>query len=417
MAITRNNQSEDPSNDGISDYEKLRLEKIKRNEDRMKELGLFRTKDAIAASAKKRKAKKIAQTSPDLPQRRSSRQRKTVVDYSEEQVIPMYEDDEEKAKAEESYSDDESTSNDEEDIEEDDYEVSENEDDEEEEIEEPPKKRSKPNKVPSSTSQSSSKSAAVDIPFICINAKGGLTLEYAKTGRSSCRKCRDKIEKGKPRVGMEAWIVGRNAMTWQHPICMLKNMCCLYEKSNGGKGKCKVSHIPFVKGQLKIGVRSHTATSYYRIEAIEGVLANLVALLRTESGKEDFELKVDGIDGSEKLTSEDRTKIACILETVFQNKETAPESPLLDEPKSEPAVDKASKAKSKTKSQKTKSREQPKVGTKSGAKGKVEWKFGGRKCFGTLIPRMETKTHCYARTHKGNVKTLAKGKDYWSVAE
>ena len=86
MAITRNNQSEDPSNDGISDYEKLRLEKIKRNEDRMKELGLFRTKDAIATSAKKRKAKKISQTSPDLPQRRSSRHRKTVVDYSEEQV-------------------------------------------------------------------------------------------------------------------------------------------------------------------------------------------------------------------------------------------------------------------------------------------------------------------------------------------
>mmetsp|Transcript_4104 Transcript_4104/g.9242 ORF Transcript_4104/g.9242 Transcript_4104/m.9242 type:complete len:139 (-) Transcript_4104:30-446(-) len=57
----------------------------------------------------------------------------------------------------------------------------------------------------------------------------------------------------------------------------------------------------------------------------------------------------------------------------------------------------------------------PKVGVKTGARGRVQWKFGGRTCYGTLLPSKETKTHCYARTHKGNVKTLAKGKDYWSI--
>ena len=30
-----------------------------------------------------------------------------------------------------------------------------------------------------------------------------------------------------------------------------------------------------------------------------------------------------------------------------------------------------------------------------------------------ILPGQETKSHCYARTHKGNTKTLAKGKDYW----
>ena len=37
----------------------------------------------------------------------------------------------------------------------------------------------------------------------------------------------------------------------------------------------------------------------------------------------------------------------------------------------------------------------------------------GTCAFGVLIATRETKTHCYARTHKGNIKTLTKGKDYW----
>ena len=43
----------------------------------------------------------------------------------------------------------------------------------------------------------------------------------------------------------------------------------------------------------------------------------------------------------------------------------------------------------------------------------VAWKFGGRTYYGTLIKSRETKTHCYARTHNGNIKTLTKGKSYW----
>merc|ERR1711990_1226872 len=62
------------------------------------------------------------------------------------------------------------------------------------------------------------------------------------------------------------------------------------------------------------------------------------------------------------------------------------------------------------------SKKQPKPGAKSGAKGAVEWKWGSMLCSGILLPSKETSTHCYAKTHKGNVKTLAKGKAYWWVA-
>merc|ERR1711935_1072450 len=214
----------------------------------------------------------------------------------------------------------------------------------------------RPSRVPSSSSSKSagakpkSKKTAVDTSFDCVNPKGGLTLEYAKTGRSTCRKCKNKIEKGAPRVGMEAWIVGRNCVTWQQPSCLLQNMCCAYEKS--GKGSCKASRVPFEKGQLKIGIRCHTATSYYHIDAIVGVLVNVVSLMRTEVGKEDFKLTIDGIDGHEKLSDNDEKRLESILETVFQTQtprqgiavpeETksstteAAESPVKQEPETKP---------------------------------------------------------------------------------
>ena len=41
---------------------------------------------------------------------------------------------------------------------------------------------------------------------------------------------------------------------------------------------------------------------------------------------------------------------------------------------------------------------------------KVSWKYGGKTYYGTLIPSMETKTHRYARTHNGKIKSLPKNK-------
>ena len=95
MAVTRISKEEDPSSHetGLSDYEKLRLEKIKRNEDRLKELGLSRTNDIFAASGNKTKNKQKAkikkglQISPKLPRRHSPRKRNSGVDYKEDSDI------------------------------------------------------------------------------------------------------------------------------------------------------------------------------------------------------------------------------------------------------------------------------------------------------------------------------------------
>ena len=40
----------------------------------------------------------------------------------------------------------------------------------------------------------------------------------------------------------------------------------------------------------------------------------------------------------------------------------------------------------------------------------VSWKYGKGTYSGTLIPSMETKTHRYARTHNGKIKSLPKKK-------
>lgn len=391
----------------------------------MEKLGLLKSKDALAASVKKRKAKtkKTPQVSPELPHRRSSRKR-NVIDYSHEQVIPMFEDDEEKAKVGGHDSDDIAPSNDDEN--EDDYEEPNDQDncDDGQMAEEPPTKRPRlthSTSVSPSTPKSKTMKTAIDSSFDCVNPKGGLTLEYAKTGRSTCRKCKSKIELGAPRVGMEAWIVGRNAITWQRPKCLLQNMRCLYEKSNGGKGKCKALYVPFVKGQLKIGIRSHTATSYYCMESIGGILSNIVSLMRTEDGSKDFELTIDDIDGHEKLLKEDCDELQSVLKTVFQAQDRREGRLVPQDTKaishSTVSVEQDYQGKVKSNKRDVRKGDQPRTGAKTGTKGRVQWKFGGRSCYGTLIPRMETGTHCFARTHKGNVKTLAKGKDYWSMLE
>jgi len=336
--------------------------------------------------------------------------------------IPMFEDDEEKAKVGGCDGDDFAPSNDDEN--EDDYEASDDEDnyDDVQMAEEPQTKRPRlahSTRDPPSTLKSKTNKTAVDSSFDCVNSKGGLTLEYAKTGRSTCRKCKMKIEMGAPRVGMEAWIVGRNAVTWQRPQCVLQNLCCLY--SSGGKGKCKASNVPFAKGQLKIGIRSHTATSYYCMESIGVILSNIVSLMRTEDGFEDFKLTIDNIDGYEKLLKEDCDKLQFVLKTAFQAQNgqevrLVPEDTKTISP-SMSSVKQDLQGKVKNNKRDALKGDQPRTGVKTGMKGRVQWKFGGRSCYGALIPRMETGTHCYARTHKGNIKTLAKGKDYWSLLE
>ena len=62
-------------------------------------------------------------------------------------------------------------------------------------------------------------------------------------------------------------------------------------------------------------------------------------------------------------------------------------------------------------------RQQPPKGQVSKAKGKVCWRFAGALCFGTLLAAQETTERCFARTHKGNTKTLTKGSASWWMLE
>ena len=66
-----------------------------------------------------------------------------------------------------------------------------------------------------------------------------LTVENAKTGRSRCRKCMVQLEKGEARVGMKAWIMGRNAVTWQHVHCFLQNITV--GVATNSRSRCKFS--------------------------------------------------------------------------------------------------------------------------------------------------------------------------------
>ena len=136
-----------------------------------------------------------------------------------------------------------------------------------------------------------------------------------------------------------------------------------------------------------------------------------------------FELTLDHIKGQENLVKDDRHKLNTLLKNLYENNdEKEGEQPHEVSDESSASSDSHDdeneiiNANTGLKQYNNKKEVQlPQVGTKSRTKGKVVWKFAGHKCYGTLLPAKETKTHCYARTHKGNVKTLAKGKDYWSV--
>jgi len=433
---------------GLSEYEKLRFNKIKRNEDKLKELGLYKFADKKndAKGKKNNKAQVLTKKKQEdnFPQERrlSTRKRKSVIDYREERVIPTYDDEDE----DDVDVDDVDNGNDNEmgdegsDDEEDDYKVTEeNDDDNDEEDNEDtfirvrPKKKTKKNAQTTQKTPTTVSTVTIDDRLRIAIEDGeqtdgdGVTIEFAKTGRSTCRKCMNKIEKGQPRVGMMAWIVGRNAMTWQHPICSLKNIVVGYERSNQKKGRCKATNVVFCKDDLKIGIKCHTAKSYYHLDTVRPVLDRILVSSINDDNRDGFKLTIDRVEGNEKLTEDDNEKLNSLLKNLYEEKkkervvtEGESSSDSNDDDDSNSTANKAVAAAvtynvRHIKQKRHEQQDQPQVGKKSGANGKVEWKWCGQKCYGTLLPSKETKTHCYARTHKGNIKTLAKGKEYWSL--
>jgi len=252
---------------------------------------------------------------------------------------------------------------------------------------------------------------------------GGIVCEAAKTGRATCRRCRVTIDKDKPRVGMQAWIVGRQALTWQCPRCFLGNLLLAHEKSSG-RGRCKASGEAFAAGELKVGARSHTATHFYKVTSV-GALIVAVGALEARHDADAWRttakgLVADSLEGHGALTVQERAAIASLLATAVAKVERgAADSAVQVKEEEDTALGgkstSAVAAKNVLVGCVAAVGSQPKVGTKSGATGRVEWKWGGLVCSGVLLPSQETATHCFARTHKGNTKTLAKGNGYWAI--
>merc|ERR1711871_266876 len=232
-----------------------------------------------------------------------------------------------------------------------------------------------------------------------------LQIENAKTSRSRCRKCMEKIEKGELRVGMKAWIMGRSAMTWNHPKCFAENI--KLDEAANSRTKCKVSNIPFQAGDVRIGLRSHTATSWVSVGVLEKLLSPISEHLPTSSSS------VGALEGfSTKLSDVHQREVVELFQHIHASK--IKEEKVDMELKNAVVVRKGTKKKAQKSGVTAKvKKEQPKIGLKTRTKGNVAWKFGAHICFGVLLASRETKTHCYAKTHKGNIKTLAKGKDYW----
>jgi len=412
----------------LSDYEQLRLDNIHRNEEKLKQLGLLKPiVQSVASRRAKNRIKPKSSSKPPVPSgptRSSTRNKRKIVSYYNHSI------DEDAigsgVRVDDSWrkevSDDESSDYDEpnstmdydhEDTiyESDDDNVNKN------------NKRTRRHRTvhiltPTKTNQNPPHNTNT-------TATGGIFCEYAKSSRSTCRKCRIKIEKNTPRVGMQAWIVGRQALTWQCPSCFLANLTCALEKT--GRSRCQITRENFDKGEVKVGLRSHTATFWYGLDVVGKVLGVVLSLVAAEGGVDELEkicgdlVRLDRIEGSDILDDDDGMRLQLVLKNVaaeVKNRSTATKTqvmvnntaPVTPETIIEKKITGASAVK-KTQEQTP----QPKLGSKSGVKGRVEWKFGGRLCYGTLLPSNETFTHCYARTHKGNVKTLAKGKGYWSI--
>jgi hypothetical protein len=375
----------------LSDYEKMRLANIKRNDEVIRSLGLSKK---VTPAKKEAKAVKT-EAKPSAPARRSARNRKTVSTYTDDWAGVS--------------GDEGSDYQDEGGAEDSDH--AEVESDRQgtvgrkrrargasgTEIPLPKKARSRTKGESTSASTTAEKSEL-----------GGIICEAAKTSRSTCRKCGEGIEQGTQRVGMKSWIVGRQALTWQCPVCFLGNLTCANDAS--GRSRCKLTDEPFARGEFKIGARSHTATSFFKPAAAAAVLAAVAAVVPPEERKHAREtvLRVGSVDGSDGLGEADRA----VLESVLAGAASELRTRTLPDPPAASVKEEAPVKKEATSVKKEEST-QPELGVKTGAKGGVEWKWGGLVCSGVLLPSKETGTHCYAKTHKGNVKTLAKGKGYW----
>lgn len=179
--------------------------------------------------------------------------------------------------------------------------------------------------------------------------------------------------------------------TWSHPACF-SSLIALNRDS--GRGKCKVTSSRFDANEIKVTCSSHTATVNMCIAAAAMILGDVL--------REDPTYSISNLIATlDDISTEEESAIR----EAFQSSSTLKNAIA-------PAEDSTKHCMDNEKSNLPR-RDQPVAGVVTGTKGQVAWKFAGHTCYGILIPKSETETHCFAKTHKGNVKTLSKGLQSW----
>eukprot|EP00467_Chlorarachnion_reptans_P023411 CAMPEP_0114516930 /NCGR_PEP_ID=MMETSP0109-20121206/17610_1 /TAXON_ID=29199 /ORGANISM="Chlorarachnion reptans, Strain CCCM449" /LENGTH=336 /DNA_ID=CAMNT_0001697391 /DNA_START=128 /DNA_END=1138 /DNA_ORIENTATION=+ len=245
-------------------------------------------------------------------------------------------------------------------------------------------------------------------------------VELAKTGRSKCRKCLEQIGKGEIRVGMTAWIMGRQSITWQHPACFFANVS--FTRETSGRSKCKLTNARFARGEARFTCRSHTAAINLKLAVLSICLQNIISVVG-KAGKLVNDKR--GIIGPTQWegydTLEESEKVQVSLQ--WKNATSSPiECKKKEKGENGDKQIKDDKCESEEESEGDQNytlvdgeKKQPVRGQKVKAIGRVAWKWGNHVCFGSLLPVKEENEKCYARTHKGNIKSLKKGGSYWWI--
>lgn len=168
--------------EGISSYEQLRLDNIKRNELELERLGLSVKPKPVKSKVQNVPNKRAKIETTTEPRRSSSRNASRAPGFFSEasQFSMSRNDDDDK---DEDYDDDGDEGV---------------EGYDEESIPAPTKNVQRVNKELALLNNVEENEPVIKI-------------EKAKTGRSSCRKCRENIDQDTMRVGMKAWIMGRSS--------------------------------------------------------------------------------------------------------------------------------------------------------------------------------------------------------------
>ena len=212
------------------------------------------------------------------------------------------------------------------------------------------------------------------------------------------------------------------------------------------------SKAAFAAGERRISATAHSTTAHLKLAVGPALLRPVFAALAPSAA----ESALTAIQGYDDLLPQEQRAFEEAMTKMMKAESLHPAPPPASAPEAPaPGAAAEKEGAKKAKGAGATGSKQPPQGKVTKSKGKVCWKFAGalcvlaspsnqlparharcaaraRKCsgrssccvvfviavsgslcYGTLLPAKETAGVCYARTHKGNTKTLTKGGTYW----